>query len=108
MQTISIALCHACGTESSKESDPDVLEAFDSVELQAELDRLRDHIDLLSLLAVENGPPSKRIKLREEGHLLDEVVSDLSALLESQRASDLYELSQVAEYVAVDFLQLNS
>jgi len=77
------------------------LEPFENVDLQAELDRLRSHVDDLSLFAVDNGPPTKRRKVREEDHLLDEVVFDLYALLGSQKANDLDGLSQVAEYGAV-------
>ncbi|TVY82181.1 Protein kinase rad3 [Lachnellula suecica] len=94
-QKVGLALFEACLTEAPKLPGIDDLAAFENPELAIQFNRLG--LQSLPEQRHDDGPPSKRRKVRDEADTFEQTVGSLYSLLGAQQATDLDGLSQVAE-----------
>lgn len=76
-----IALCRACEADIPTGIDLDVAAICEDSNLNSEFQRLELSIDSPQEPEADNGPPTKRRKLAEGSHLLDQITNNLYKML---------------------------
>ncbi len=82
IQIPCLALCRACEAEFLSEVNLGTIAACESEHLRSEFHRLDLGIEGLKAPELDNGPPSKRRRLHDEGpYLFERITGDLDSLL---------------------------
>jgi serine/threonine-protein kinase ATR len=82
IQIPCLALCRACEADISSEVNLGTVIECDSSHLRSEFQRLDLSIHSPKGPDLENGPPSKRRKLHEEGpEFFERIIGDLDSML---------------------------
>jgi serine/threonine-protein kinase ATR len=81
LQIPCIALCRACEADIPTGIDLGVAAICEDANLNSEFQRLELSIDSPQEPEADNGPPTKRRKLAEGSHLLDQITNNLYKML---------------------------